>query len=221
MENTFSRKNLCLVKIPSARINLSIQMRFERLQLIISFYTIMLYVRKVNRKLYPDKIPYPVQCNPFNGDSHLEQFSFLKILKLCCKDFFNTVFSLYIFSFVAYQLPFGRNFVDALLKKCTLKILVHSESFYEQKGKKKREREEWKKIELHRYRFGTVESFERRAIPVARATTMKHDSEPNRSNNLIPAAFANEENGAYGNALNTRKERERESTRTIESDDRK
>lgn len=50
---------------------------------------------------------------------------------------------------------------------------------------------------------------------------MKHDSEPNRSNNLIPAAFANEERmGAYGNALNTT-ERERESTRTIESDDRK
>lgn len=137
IENIFSH----LVKIPSARINLSIQMRFERLQLIISFYTIMLYVRKVSRKLYPHKIPYPVQCNPFNGDSHLEQFSFLKILKLCCKDFFNTVFSLYIFSFVAYQLPFGRNFVDALLKNCTLKILVHSESFYEQKSKKKRERE--------------------------------------------------------------------------------
>lgn len=90
-----------------------------------------------------------------------------------------------------------------------------------QKEKREREEKEWKKIELHRYRFGTVGSLERRAIPVARATTMKHDSEPNRSNNLIPAAFANEERmGAYGNALNTT-ERERESTRTIESDDRK
>lgn len=75
---------------------------------------------------------------------------------------------------------------------------------------------------MHRYRFGTVGSLERRAIPVARATTMKHDSEPNRSNNLIPAAFANEERmGAYGNALNTT-ERERErvharSNRMIES----